>query len=166
MKQEQQERQSAGLLMYRFMEGRLEVFIAHPGGPFFAHRDANCWSIPKGEPSLEEDLLDAAQREFFEETGIAPSGPFIPLGTIRQKGGKLVRAWAFAGELPPGHIHNCNTFSLEWPPGSGKQQEFPEIDRACFFPVNKARERLKERQHPFLERLQEALQARPSEDSQ
>src|SRR5271168_4872722 len=121
-------RQSAGLLMYRVRDGKLQVFLAHPGGPHFTHKDDGCWTIPKGEPEPDEDLLDAAKREFQEETGILPTGPFIRLTPVKQKGGKIVHAWAFKGDWD-GEIVS-NTFSMEWPPKSGRKAEFPEIDRA------------------------------------
>lgn len=114
--------------MYRIKDGALQVLLAHPGGPYFAKKDDGAWTIPKGEPDGDEDLLLAAQREFKEETGITAFGPFIPLRPIKQKGGKVVHAWAFAGDCDPEAI-TSNTFTLEWPPKSGKQREFPEIDR-------------------------------------
>ena len=144
---------SAGLLLYRLRNGAPEVFLAHPGGPFFARKDNGHWTIPKGEPDEGEDLLAAAQREFGEETGFIPAGPFIDLGTILQKGGKTVHAWACEGDMPEGHTHSCNTFSTEWPIGSGKFQSFPEIDKVCFFAIPEARLKLKETQIPFLDRL-------------
>ncbi|MGZ8939038.1 MAG: NUDIX domain-containing protein, partial [Limisphaerales bacterium] len=115
--------------------------------------DQGHWTIPKGEPEEGEELLAAAQREFGEETGFVPGGPFIDLGTVLQKGGKTVYAWGCEGEMPEGHSHSCNTFSTEWPIGSGKFQAFPEIDQACFFPISEARLKLKETQIPFLDRL-------------
>lgn len=144
---------SAGLLLYRVVNESPEVFLAHPGGPFFARKDNGHWTIPKGEPDEGEDLLAAAQREFGEEVGFIPAGPFIELGTIMQKGGKTVYAWACMGDLPEGHIHTCNTFTTEWPFGSGKYQSFPEIDKVCFFPIPQARLKLKETQVPLLDRL-------------
>jgi predicted NUDIX family NTP pyrophosphohydrolase len=152
-----QHRISAGLLMYRMREGKLEVFLAHPGGPLFKNKDEGHWSIPKGEIESGEVLLSAAIREFEEETGLEPRGDFIELGTIAQKGGKIVHAWAFAGEWEEAQLPRSNTFELEWPPRSGKIQRFPEIDRAGFFSIPQAREKLKEAQHPFLDRLQAAL---------
>lgn len=148
---------SAGLLLYRLREGAPEVFLAHPGGPFFARKDNGHWTIPKGEPDEGEDLLAAAQREFREETGFTPPGPFIDLGTILQKGGKTVHAWACEGDMPQGHVHSCNTFSAEWPIGSGKFEAFPEIDKVCFFPIPQARLKLKETQVPLLDRLLDRL---------
>src|SRR4051812_25180155 len=118
-------RLSAGLLMFRVQHGQLQVFLAHPGGPYFARKDDGSWTVPKGEPDPGEDLLDAAKREFAEETGILPNGPLIPLTPVRQKGGKVVHAWAFAGDWEGTIV--SNTFTMEWPPKSGKRMEFPEI---------------------------------------
>ena len=144
--------------MYRVREGQPEVFLAHPGGPFFKNKDDGHWSIPKGEVEPGEDLLAAAIREFKEETGVGPSdGDFIELGSIKQKGGKIVHAWAIAGDWDQSQPLRSNTFELEWPPGSGKIQSVPEIDRVGFFSIPGARRKLKESQHPFLDRLQSAL---------
>ena len=151
---------SAGLLMFRIRSGQLEVFLAHPGGPFFRNKDDGHWTIPKGEIEVGEDLLAAAQREFKEEVGINPSGEFLQLGNVVQKGGKIVHAWAFQGAWDEAQPLRSNTFELEWPPGSGTIQRFPEIDRAGFFSMSHARQKLKEAQHPFLDRLQEALNLR------
>jgi predicted NUDIX family NTP pyrophosphohydrolase len=151
------ERVSAGLLMYRFNGGHLEFFLAHPGGPIFRNKDYGHWTIPKGEVQADEELLETAKREFQEEVGIQAKGEFLPLGWIRQKGGKIVHAWAFAGEWNEMHKHVCNTFSMEWPPGSGRYQRFPEVDRVGFFRLHQAREKLKDTQHPFLDRLLEKL---------
>jgi predicted NUDIX family NTP pyrophosphohydrolase len=155
---------SAGLLMYRLRGGQLEVFLAHPGGPFFAHKDDGHWTIPKGEIGSGEDLLATAQREFLEETGIEPQGDFIPLGSIQQKGGKIVHAWAFAGDRDDSRPLKSNTFRMEWPPRSGKWVQVPEIDRAQFFSIPEAKRKLKEAQQPFLDRLQAALKDRQSSD--
>ncbi len=144
---------SAGLLMYRVRNGRLEVFLAHPGGPFFKNKDRGYWSIPKGEIDSEEGALDAAIREFTEETGIIPAGDFIPLGSVVQKSGKIVHAWAFAGDWDERTPIVSNTFEMEWPPHSGKTQQFPEIDRAGFFPVAEAMDIINEAQREFLRRL-------------
>ena len=157
MNKRKRPRISAGLLLYRLVDGAPEVFLAHPGGPFFAKKENGHWTIPKGEPDEGEDLLAAAQREFGEETGFVPTGPFIDLGTILQKGGKTVHAWACEGDMPEGHVHSCNTFSTEWPIGSGKFQAFPEIDKVCFFPIPQARLKLKETQLPLLDRLLDHL---------
>ena len=150
-------RTSAGLLMYRVRDGKLDVFLAHPGGPYLRHKDDGHWSIPKGEPQPGEDLLAAAIREFEEEVGLKPAGDFAPLGSIKQKGGKIVHAWAFPGDWPEGQAHRCNTFELEWPPRSGVIRHFPEIDRVEFFTLREARIKLKETQHPYLDRLSAAL---------
>ncbi len=147
------ERISAGLLMYRVRDGVLEVFLAHPGGPFFTRKDDGYWTIPKGEVEAGEDLLKTAIREFEEEIGIHASGPFVELGSIRQKGGKIVHAWAFAGDWDASHPIQSNTFELEWPPNSGRQQRFPEVDRAGFFTLADARKKLKAAQHELLDRL-------------
>lgn len=151
-------RVSAGIVLYRIRNG-LEVFIAHPGGPLFAHKDDGHWSIPKGESEPDEDLLATAIREFEEEIGleIDPQSEFIPLGAIRQKGGKIVHGWAARGEWPENRPVQSNTFTLEWPPGSGRTREFPEVDRAEFFPVLEAKRKLKPAQLPLIERLEGAL---------
>jgi len=148
---------SAGLLMFRIRSGQLEVFLAHPGGPFFRNKDDGHWTIPKGEIEVGEDLLAAAQREFKEEVGINPSGEFLQLGNVVQKGGKIVHAWAFQGAWDEAQPLRSNTFELEWPPRTGKIQHFPEIDRVAFFTIPEARKKLKETQHPFLDRLQSAV---------
>jgi predicted NUDIX family NTP pyrophosphohydrolase len=146
-------RLSAGLLMYRIANGAVQVLLAHPGGPFFAHKDDGAWTIPKGEPDADEDLLVTAQREFEEETGVKPSGPFLPLTAIQQKGGKIVHAWAFAGDCDPKAIRS-NTFTMEWPPKSGRQMAFPEIDRAEFFDLETARNKIKAGQEALIEELE------------
>jgi predicted NUDIX family NTP pyrophosphohydrolase len=151
---------SAGLLMYRIRDGQLEVFLAHPGGPFFEKKDDGYWSIPKGETEPGEDLRAAAIREFKEETGLEPRGSFIELGTVKQKGGKIVQAWAFEGDWEESRRLESNTFELEWPPMSGRKQRFAEIDRVGFFTMHEARRKLKEAQHPFLDRLEAALKDR------
>ncbi len=149
---------SAGLLLFRQRAGELEFLLAHPGGPFFKKKDAGAWTIPKGEAESGEDLLSRAKIEFGEELGTAvPSGEFLPLGFIQQKGGKIVHAWAIEGDLPKAFAHKSNTFRLEWPPRSGRQQEFPEIDRAEFFPEAIAREKIKPTQCPFIDRLRESI---------
>ena len=148
---------SAGLLMYRLRDGQLEVFLAHPGGPFFTKKDDGYWSIPKGETEPGEDLLDAAKREFQEEVGLPSKGDFIELGCVRQKGGKIVHGWAFRGDWDESRPLRSNTFEMEWPPKSGKMLSFPEIDRVGFFSISEARKKLKEAQHPFLNRLEAAL---------
>jgi predicted NUDIX family NTP pyrophosphohydrolase len=146
-------KQSAGLLMYRIREGKPEVFLVHPGGPFWAKKDASAWSIPKGEYSGDEDPLAAAKREFMEETGVAPGdGPYIPLSPLKQKGGKLVNVWAVQGDCDASSIRS-NTFTMEWPPGTGKIGTFPEVDRAAWFSIDQAREKIVKGQIGFLEQL-------------
>jgi predicted NUDIX family NTP pyrophosphohydrolase len=143
---------SAGLLMYRIKDGVVQVLLAHPGGPFFGKKDEGAWSIPKGEPEPGEDLLLTAQREFEEETGLKPTGPFLPLRPIQQKGGKIVHAWAFQGDCDPAAV-TCNTFTMEWPPHSGQQREFPECDRAEFFELATAKRKIKAGQEGLIEEL-------------
>src|SRR5436190_5427068 len=121
---------AAGLLMCHWAGTELEYFLVHPGGPFFKKKDAGVWSIPKGMPEGEEELLNAAKREFYEETGLVSKPPFHELGKIEQKGGKIVYAWTFLGEWISTDGIQCNTFTIEWPPRSGRQQEFPEVDKA------------------------------------
>ncbi len=129
----------------------------HPGGPFFQRKDGGAWSIPKGEAAPDEDLLTRAQIEFAEELGLPASGPFVALGSIQQKGGKRVHAWACEGDLPVGFTLQSNTFEMEWPPRSGKRQSFPEVNRAEFFPEEIAREKINPAQIPFLDRVAESL---------
>jgi predicted NUDIX family NTP pyrophosphohydrolase len=143
--------------MYRQRDGLLEVFIAHPGGPWFPHRDYDVWTIPKGELEPGEDLLAAAIREFQEEVGVEPRGPFMELGSIRQRGGKTVHAWAFEGDYDEEAPLRSNLVEIEWPPGSGRWERWPELDKVGFFTLNSARERLKLTQHPLLDRLIERL---------
>ena len=152
---------SAGLLMFRKTGLGIEVLLAHPGGPFFARKDDGVWTIPKGEiDSGEEDLLERAKIEFEEELGIKPGGDAIPLGSITQKGGKIVHGWAIEGDLPADFEARSNTFQLEWPPRSGKIQSFPEVDRAAFFSLDEAARKIKSTQQPFLDRLLKFVQAR------
>lgn len=146
---------SAGLLLYR-RRGELEVFLVHPGGPFWAKKDLGAWSLPKGELDGDEDPLKAAIRELEEETGFAIDGEFRPLRPLRQPSGKTIVAWAVEGDCDPAALRS-NTFSMEWPPKSGKQREFPEVDRAAWFSIEEARERIIAGQAPFLNELQEAL---------
>jgi predicted NUDIX family NTP pyrophosphohydrolase len=143
--------------MFRRKKGALELLLVHPGGPFFARRDDGVWTIPKGEAHPGEDLRARAQIEFEEEIGIKPSGEWIPLGSIKQKGGKTVHAWAFEGDLPNSFELNSNTFEMEWPPRSGKLQKFPEIDRAEFFGEEIARRKINPAQVLLLDRLRAAL---------
>jgi predicted NUDIX family NTP pyrophosphohydrolase len=143
--------------MFRRKRDALEVLLVHPGGPFFVRKDEGAWTIPKGEPVPEEDLLARAQIEFEEELGIQPSGKWIDLGSIRQKGGKTVYAWAFEGDLPEAFELKSNSFEIEWPPRSGKLKQFSEIDRAEFFREEVARRKMNPAQAPFLDRLLAAL---------
>lgn len=149
---------SAGLLMFRINNNQPELFLAHPGGPYFFKKDEGHWSIPKGEPEIEEEILVTAIREFKEETGITAVGNFIPLGSIIQKGGKEVYCWAFQGDLPPNYVHECNFFEDEWPPDSGRFVEFPEIDKVSFFTIEEAKVKIKSAQIPFINRLLSLLQ--------
>lgn len=150
---------SAGLLMYRIVDDAVQVLLVHPGGPYFRNKDDGAWSIPKGEIEPDEDALETAKREFQEELGIAAAGPLIPLSPVKQKGGKVVHAWAFEGECDTTAVRS-NTFAMEWPPKSGKQVEFPEIDRAEFFDLDTARRKINERQVGLLEELEELLASR------
>jgi len=145
-------KRSAGILLYRRNRGGLEVFLAHPGGPFWTRRDLGAWTIPKGEIDEGEDPLVAARREFEEEIGVALSGDFHALTPIRQKGGKLVLAWAVEGDCDAANIRS-NVFAMEWPPRSGKQAEFPEVDRAGWFAIPEAKEKILPAQIPLLEEL-------------
>jgi predicted NUDIX family NTP pyrophosphohydrolase len=147
-------KRSAGLLMYRRHEGQLEVLLVHPGGPLWKKKDV--WFVPKGEIKPGEEELFAAQREFEEETGIAPRGNFLPLGSVRHKSGKQVLAWAFAGDCDPATLKS-NTFEMEWPPKSGKRVRFPEIDRADFFTAETAREKMHPAEFEFVERIAKSL---------
>ena len=146
-------RVSAGLLMYRIHDGKMQVLLTHPGGPFFKNKDEDSWTIPKGEIESAEDMLEAAKREFEEETGFKPNGPFSALTPVRQKGGKIVHAWAFKGDCDPAKIVS-NTFTMEWPPKSGQRMEFPEIDKADFFDVAAASRKIKAAQMALIEECQ------------
>ena len=148
--------QSAGLLLFRRTSGGLEVFLAHPGGPFWVNKDAGAWTIPKGQIDPGEDPLDAARREFLEETGLTPAGEFIPLGSIRQKSGKTVHAWAWEGDADPAAV-TCNLTRLEWPRGSGRWMEFPEVDRCAWFGSDQAREKMNPAQAELVARLEAVL---------
>jgi predicted NUDIX family NTP pyrophosphohydrolase len=147
---------SSGLLLFRRVARGIEVFLAHPGGPFWTKRDAGAWSIPKGLVEEGEDLLDAAIREFGEETGIVPAGPFIPLGSVTQKAGKTVHAWAWQGDANPLAI-TSNTVRTEWPRGSGKWLTFPEVDRCAWFDPRTARVKLNSAQAELIDRLEQQL---------
>jgi predicted NUDIX family NTP pyrophosphohydrolase len=149
-------KKSAGLLLFREVSGHLEVLLVHPGGPFWAKRDEGAWSIPKGEFEGNEDPLAAAKREFEEETGFTVDGEMISLKPLRQPSGKLVYAWAIKRDLDPSDLKS-NTFSMEWPPKSGRYQDFPEIDRAAWFPIEEARRKILKGQKAFLVQLQERL---------
>jgi predicted NUDIX family NTP pyrophosphohydrolase len=144
--------------MYRVRGGLLQIFLAHPGGPLFQNKDEGHWTIPKGEAPEHENLLDTAIREFEEETGIKPRGPFIELGSIKQRGGKVVHGWAFEGGYDPAQPIHSNTFEMQWPPGSGRSQRFPEVDRAEFFSLTEGRKKLKDAQWALVERLAAILE--------
>ena len=151
---------SAGILLYRHGNAGLEVFLVHPGGPYWARKDAGAWSIPKGEcDSVEADLLAEARREFREETGHPIDGAFQPMQPIRQAGGKTVHAWAVEGALDADQLRS-NTFKMEWPPRSGKQCEFPEVDRGAWFSLAEAGARILPSQRPLLEQLRTIVQSR------
>ena len=148
---------SSGLLMFALKNGKLKIFLVHPGGPFFTNKDTGYWGIPKGLTEKDEDLLSAAKREFEEETGIKPKGEFLPLGSVVQKSGKTVHAWAFkCGDDNQPQIQ-CNTFKMEWPPKSGKFSEFPEVDKGEFFDEEEAKVKINSSQLSFIERLKEIL---------
>lgn len=147
---------SAGLLLYRRQSGALELFLAHPGGPFWKARDAGAWTIPKGLAEAGEDLLAAACREFEEETGLHPTGPFVSLGAVRQKAGKVVHAWAWEGDADPALV-TSNTMKAEWPRGSGRWLTFPEVDRCAWFTPQLAREKINPAQAEFIDRLENDL---------
>jgi predicted NUDIX family NTP pyrophosphohydrolase len=148
---------SAGLLLYRRVAGGIEVFLAHPGGPFWARREQGAWTIPKGTVEEGENALEAACREFLEETGITPVEPFIPLGSIRQKAGKVVHAWAWEGDADAGAIVS-NRSSTEWPRGSGRVVDFPEVDRCAWLSPAAAREKINEAQAELIARLEALLE--------
>lgn len=147
---------SAGLILYRMQSGQLEVLLVHPGGPFWGKKDEGAWFVPKGELNVGEEPLAGAKREFEEETGLKPEGEFLALGNVKQKSGKTIVAWAFEGDCDPSSIKS-NTFSIEWPPKSGRQQEFPEIDRAGFFTVPQAKAKMHPVEYPLVLRLHELL---------
>jgi predicted NUDIX family NTP pyrophosphohydrolase len=149
-------KQSAGLLLFRRSGDEIEVFLVHPGGPYWVRKDAGSWTIPKGEFELDENPLTAARREFQAETGFETAGPFFELGSVRQKSGKVVFAWAFEGDCDPALLVS-NTCEIEWPPRSKKRISIPEIDRGAWFSVPKAADFVREEQRPFLDRLHEQL---------
>jgi predicted NUDIX family NTP pyrophosphohydrolase len=147
---------SAGILLYKLVENQYYFFLVHPGGPFFKNKDEGWWTVPKGEPLADETPLSTALREFEEETGYCPSGDFIALSPVTQKGGKKVECWAVEGDLDAEKIV-CNTFEMEWPPRSGLFKRFPEIDRAAWFDFAEAQVKINERQKGFLIELREKL---------
>jgi predicted NUDIX family NTP pyrophosphohydrolase len=149
-------KRSAGLLMYRRRDGQVEVFLVHPGGPFWAKKDIGAWSICKGEYAESELPLEAAKREFQEETGFTAQGSFHELGVVQQASGKLVTAWAFEGDCDPSKLIS-NHCQVEWPPRSGRMIEIPEVDRGGWFSIEAARERILKAQEPFLDRLSQML---------
>jgi len=151
-------KQSAGLLMYRFHDGNLEIFLVHMGGPYWAKKDLGAWSIPKGEYESGEDPFEAAKREFLEETGFAAIGKFTRLKDLKQPGGKVISVWAFEGDCDAKAIRS-NTFSMEWPPRSGQFREFPEVDRAEWFRPEVAKEKILKGQRLFIEELEFNLRA-------
>jgi predicted NUDIX family NTP pyrophosphohydrolase len=152
-------KRSAGLLLFRRGKELIEVFLVHPGGPFWAKKDLGAWSIPKGEYAEDEDPLRAARREFEEETGFPAPANAVSLGELKQAGGKVVAAWAAEGDCDPEKLVS-NTCEIEWPPRSGRKMEIPEVDRAAWFPLAEARERILKSQQPFIDRLSEALEAK------
>jgi predicted NUDIX family NTP pyrophosphohydrolase len=153
-------RKSAGLLMYRLQDAAIEVFLVHPGGPFWTNKDLGAWSIPKGEYLDNEDAFTAAKREFQEETGLIPEGEFRELTEIKQAGGKRVKAWAFLGDGDPETIQS-NVFYMEWPLKSGQLQSFPEVDRAAWFTLEQAKERILKSQVPLLEEFERIMVQQP-----
>jgi len=151
-------KRSAGLLLFRWRGESLEVFLVHPGGPFWAKKDLGAWSIPKGEYADDEDPLAAARREFEEETGFAAPANAVALGELQQAGRKMVMAWAAEGDCDPEKLVS-NRCEIEWPPRSGRKMDIPEVDRAAWFSIDEARERILNSQQPFLERLRQQLEA-------
>jgi predicted NUDIX family NTP pyrophosphohydrolase len=149
-------KRSAGILIYRRDAAGIDVLLAHPGGPIFRRRDAGAWTIPKGEIEQDEEPLAAARRELREETGFSVEGPFVDLGTVKQKSGKIVHAFAVEATVDPTEL-TSSTFRMEWPPRTGKFEEFPEVDRSAYFSLDSAREKLNAAQAEFLDRLLVAL---------
>ncbi len=149
-------KESAGIVLYRYRDSRLEIFLVHPGGPFWKNKDSGAWSIPKGEFDTGEDPLQAARREFHEETGFSVAGSFIALSQVRQRGGKVVHAWALEGDCEAESVKS-NLFTLEWPPRSGQRKEFLEVDRAGWFSLEMAREKILRGQLMLLDELQRLL---------
>jgi predicted NUDIX family NTP pyrophosphohydrolase len=151
-------KRSAGLMVYRRRDDGVEVFLVHPGGPFWAKKDDGSWSIPKGEFEEGEESLDVARREFFEETGVEVNGDFVEVGQVKQAGGKVVMAWAVEGDFDPASLRS-NAFEMEWPPRSGRMQKFPEVDRGAWFPVDAARGKILKSQEPLLDLLLSVLRS-------
>jgi predicted NUDIX family NTP pyrophosphohydrolase len=151
---------SAGLLLFRRSAGKLELFLAHPGGPFWVAKDIGAWSIPKGVVEPDEDLLTAARREFREETGFSVAGPFVPIGSVQQKSGKEIHAWACEGNVDASKA-TSNKTTIEWPPKSGRRMEIPEVDRCEWFSAEEARTKLNPAQAAFIDRLEAHLAAMP-----
>ena len=149
-------RQSAGLLIYRKLSGDVEVFLVHPGGPFWQNKDLGAWSIPKGEFAAGDDPLEAARREFHEETGLIATDPFVPLRPVKQRGGKIVHAWLSESDFDAEGVKS-NNFTMEWPRGSGEFKQFPEVDRAGWFTLKAAREKILTSQQPLLDQLTSLL---------
>ena len=147
---------SAGILLFRRARADVEVMLVHPGGPFWAKKDAGAWSIPKGLADTDEDLLEAAKREFLEETGMTVDGEFLDLGAHKQAGGKTIVAWAHEGDFDP-TLLKSNTFTLEWPPRSGRMAEFPEVDRAAWYSIDEALMKINKGQRPIIVALVERL---------
>ncbi|GAA3986592.1 NUDIX domain-containing protein [Mucilaginibacter dorajii] len=147
-------KQSAGILLYRKSDDQLQVFLVHPGGPFWKNKDEGSWSIPKGEYESDEEPLDAAKREFYEETGQYIDGEFLALSSIKLKSGKLIQAWAVEGDIDP-HRIKSNLFEMEWPPKSGKKQSFAEVDRGDWFSVEEAKVKMNAAQVALLDELAE-----------
>lgn len=150
-------RKSAGILLFRRTSGYCELFLVHMGGPFWAKKDEGAWSIPKGEFGDDEDPLEAARREFGEETGFPATGEAFPLGQVRQSGGKIVHAWAMEGDIDPSRVKS-NTFAVEWPPKSGNRRRYPEVDRAEWFTVEAARRKILHGQSELIDRLEKMLE--------
>jgi predicted NUDIX family NTP pyrophosphohydrolase len=149
---------AAGLLMCQMQKNELQFFLVHPGGPFYVKKNEGVWSIPKGEPETDEEILKTAQREFFEETGLQPSGPFHELGTITQKSGKVVHAWSFLGTWNPADGIVSNIFKIEWPPSSKKFIAVPEVDRAEWMTFDQASQMIHPQQRPFLTRARQVYE--------
>ena len=147
---------SAGLLMYRHVDHRLDVLLVHPGGPYWQRKDNGAWTFPRGEVEAGEEYLSAAIREFGEETGWQPQGPYLSLGESRARSSKTIHAWAFSGSFDPASLRS-NQFEIEWPPKSGRRMQFPEIDQAGFFSISEARKKMRASESLFLDRLVEQL---------